>query len=154
MLEWLQLTPRRCRFVIPLIWVISMGLHGPYLYIFQYRRINNSSICFDSWEPAFDHKQAQRIYFTFISVILIAIPLTITTVLYLLIFRAIRRRKIFWQTVSSFRLQRQKENTAVVKKILAIMILLIICIIPIDILGFVFLFCMHGRKTFLAECTR
>ena len=136
------ITPRRCRFVIPLIWVISTGLHAPYFYMFRQRRFNNTSICFFSWEPAFDHKQAQRIYFTFISLILIAIPLTVVTVLYSLIFRAIRGQKIFWRAVSSFtfRLRRRKENTVVVKKILAIIILFVICILPTDVLGFLYLF--------------
>ena len=134
------ITPRRCKFVIPLIWVISMGLHGSYFYIFRQRQFNNSSICFYSWEPAFDHLQAQRIYFTFVSVTIIAIPLAVITVLYLLLFRAIRRQNSFWRTLSSFRLRRRKENTVIMKKILAIISLFVICILPIDILGFVFLF--------------
>ena len=134
------ITPRRRRVIIPLIWLISMSLHGPYLYVVRHERVNNSGICFFTWEPAFDNLQAQRIYFTLISVVLIAIPLAVITVLYSLTFRAIKRDQSFWQTMSSFRVQRRKEDTKITKKILAIIVLFVVCILPIDILGFLYLF--------------
>ena len=137
------ITSRRRRLVIPLIWLISMGLNGNYFYTVRFAPNNNTTHCTFSWEPAFHNLQAQRIYFVFISVILIAVPLTAITVLYSLIFRSIIRQKTFPPTVPSLRMQRRKEDAKVIKKILAIIILFVICILPTDILGLLYLFAWH-----------
>ena len=120
-------TPKRRKYVIGLIWLISMGLHATYFYVARQKRVNGISICFFSFEPAFDHLSASRIQFTIFSVFLIAIPLTIMTVLYSLIFRALRREKPFWRNSSSSLMKiRQKENTKIIRKILVIVFLFII----------------------------
>ena len=75
------ITPRRRRVLIPLIWLVSMGLHSTYLNTVRLKQVNNIRYCIFSWEPAFDSLKAQRIYFVAISVILIAIPLAVITVL-------------------------------------------------------------------------
>jgi len=135
------ITPKRLKFVIALIWLISMGLHGIYFYIARLQRVNGISICSFSFEPAFDNLQALRIHFTILSVFLIAIPLAIVTVLYSLIFRALRRQKPIWKGCSSSLMKsRRKENTKITKKILAIILLFVICIFPVDIIGFLFFF--------------
>ena len=139
-------TPKRRKFVIALIWLISMGLHAIYFYMARHQRVNGISICFFSFEPAFDHLSASRIQFTILSLFLIAIPLTIITVLYSLIFRALRREKHFWRNSSSSLMKiRQKENTKIIRKILAIVFLFVICILPIDILGILFLFVWYKK---------
>ena len=140
------ITPKRRRFVIGLIWVISMGLHGIYFYMARTERVNEISICFLSFEPAFDNLRASRINFIIISAFLIAIPLTIITILYSLIFRALRREKPFWQNSSSSLMKiRRKENTKIIRKILAIIFLFVICILPIDVVGFLFLYAWHKK---------
>ena len=48
------ITPKRLKFVIALIWLISMGLHGIYFYIARLKMLNGISIRFFSFEPAFD----------------------------------------------------------------------------------------------------
>ena len=140
-----MITARWRRLVLLIIWLLSMGLHSPYFYIARHQRVKNTIVCFFTWEPAFDHLRAQRIYFTIISATLIVIPLAVITFLYSLIFKAIRRQKTFWQTVSSFRLRRRKENTRITKKIIAIILLFVVCILPIDILGFLYLFAWQDK---------
>ena len=135
------ITPKRLKCVIAFIWLISMGLHGIYFYIARLQRMNGINICSFSFEPAFDNLQALRIHFTIVSVFLIAIPFAIVTVLYSLIFRALRRQKPIWKECSSSLMtSRRKENTKITKKILAIIFLFLICILPIDIIGFLFFF--------------
>ena len=48
------ITPRRRRVLIPLIWLIAMGLHGNYFYTVRLKQVNNIRYCIFSWEPAFD----------------------------------------------------------------------------------------------------
>ena len=139
-------TPKRRKFVIAFIWLISMGLHSIYFYVVRHQRVNAISICFFSFEPAFDHLSASRIQFTIFSVFLIAIPLTIITVLYSLVFRALRREKSFSRNCSSSMMKiRQRENAKIIRKILAVIFLFYICILPIDILGLLFLFVWYKK---------
>ena len=60
------ITPKRRKFVIALLWLISMSLHGIYFYIAQHQQANGISICFFSFEPAFDTLRALRIHFVII----------------------------------------------------------------------------------------
>ncbi|XP_020620945.1 neuromedin-U receptor 2-like [Orbicella faveolata] len=134
-------TPKRRKFVIALIWLISMGLHGIYFYMARHQRVNGISICSFSFEPAFDNLQSLRINFIILSVFLIAIPLSVIAVLYSLILRDLKRKKPFWQKSSSLLVKnRRKEDTKIVRNVLAIIILFVFCILPIDIVGFLFFF--------------
>ena len=138
------IAPRRRKVVIVSIWLIAMSLHGIYLYIYRVQRVNGANVCIFSFEPAFDNLQGLRVNFIILSLLLIVIPLGILIVLYSLMFKALEKRKSFWRKCSSSLLKtRQKENTQVIKKILAIICLFMICILPIDIVGFLFLFAWH-----------
>ena len=134
------ITPKRRKFVIALIWLIAMALHGIYFYTVHHEQVKGVSFCF------FDNPRVVKINFIVISVILIVIPLIIITALYSLIFRALKRQKPFWKGfASSFMKRRQKENTKIIWKILAIIVLFVICILPIDIIGFLFFFAWHKK---------
>ncbi|XP_078377270.1 QRFP-like peptide receptor [Oculina patagonica] len=140
------ITPKRRKFVIALIWLISMGLHGIYFYMARHQRVSGVSICFFSFEPDFDTLRALRIHFVILSFFLIAIPLSIVAVLYSLILRALKRQKPFWKKCSSSLMKsRRKENTTIIKRILAIMLLFVICILPLDIVGFLFFFVWYKK---------
>ena len=140
------ITPKRRKFVIGLIWLTSMGLHAIYFYIGRHQRVNEISICFFSFEPAFDTLRALRINFIILTVALIAIPLAVIIVLYSLILRDLKRKKPIWQKSSSSLLKgRRKENIKIVKNVLAIIILFVICILPIDIVGFLFFFVWYKK---------
>ena len=129
------ITPKRRKFVIALIWLISMALHGIYFYTVRHEQIKGISFCF------FDNPRAVKINFIFISVVLIAIPLIIITILYSLMFRNLKRQKTFSKGCSSLLMKRrQKENTKILWKILAVILLFVICNLPLDILGFLFFF--------------
>ena len=129
------ITPKRRKFVIAFIWLTSMGLHGIYFYTVRQKQVNGSSFC------VFHNQRVVRINFVITSVVLIAIPLTIITILYSLIFTALKRQQPYWRKCSSTLMKkRQKENTKIIKKILAIIFSFVICILPIDIIGFLFFF--------------
>ena len=53
------INPKRRKFVIALIWLISMGLHGIYFYIARLQRLNGVHICSFSFEPAFDKQKSK-----------------------------------------------------------------------------------------------
>ena len=133
------ITPKRRKFVIALIWLISMALHGIYFCTVRHEQVKGISFCF------FDNPQVVKINFIMISVVLIAIPLVIITVLNSLMFRALRRQKPFRKECSSSLMKRrQKENTRILWKILAIIVLFVICILPLDIIGFLFFFAWYN----------
>ncbi|XP_022787492.1 substance-K receptor-like [Stylophora pistillata] len=138
------ITPRRRKMVMVSTWLIAMSLHAIYLYIYRVERANGANVCFVNFDPGFDNLQGLRINFIILTLFLIVIPLRILIVLYSLIFKALEKQKSFWRKCSSSLLKsRQKENTEVIKKILVIISLFLICILPMDIVGLLFLFAWH-----------
>lgn len=139
------ITPRRLKFAIALIWLISMGLHAIYFYIARIERVRGSgesiSICFFSFEPAFDTVRGLRVNFIILSMFLIAIPLMVIIVLYSIMLRDLKGEKPYWRnSSSSFLKSRRKENAKIIWNILAIILLFFICMLPVDIVGFLFFF--------------
>ena len=132
------ITPKRRKFVIALIWLLSTALHGIYFYTVSHEQVKGISFCL------FHNPKAVKINFVMISVVLIAIPLIIITILYSLMFRALKRQKPCCKGCSSLLMKRrQKENTKILWKILAIILLFVICILPLDIIGLLFFFVWH-----------
>ena len=130
-----------CKVIIPLIWLVSMGLHAVYFYTFRVITIHDKSQCKLSWAPKFDQKDAQEIYYAILLVLLIAIPTCVLTSLYSVIIlnlkRGIKRCKSLSNFVTS---QRLKEDTKVVRNILAILIAFMVCIIPINVFAILLYF--------------
>ena len=58
------ITPKRCKVLIPLVWIISIELHSSYLYIFRLLSTNNTTFCIFDWEPALgSSKNARTIHY-------------------------------------------------------------------------------------------
>ena len=131
-----------CKFIIPLIWFVSMGLHAVYFHVFQILTDGNKTICAPSWAHRFNGRKSQEVYFVIIFVCLIAIPTCVVTLLYSVVILNLKRngntrRKYPSRCLASRRL---KEDTKVVRNIIAILLAFIVCIIPISVYGILFYF--------------
>ena len=131
-----------CKVIIPLIWLVSMSLHAVYFYTFRVITINDKSYCRLSWAPKFDQKNSQEIYYVILLVLLIAIPTCVLTSLYSVIILnlkrgGIKRCKSLSNCITS---QRLKEDTKVVRNILAILFAFMVCIIPINVFAILMYF--------------
>lgn len=134
------ITSKVCKAVIPIIWIIAVGLHSPYFYTLRLLVQDNKSYCEFNWAPKFDNRETQEKYFVFISIILIFLPLCVILTLYTRIVLELKKRNNINSTVSELRRQRQKEDIAIVKKILAIVFLFIVCIVPVTIMALLLYF--------------
>ena len=131
-------TPKRCKFIIPLLWLSSMGLHATYFYTVRLISQNNTTYCVFSWEPAFHPQKAQELYMIVIFIIVILLPFSVITVLYSRIIWSLRKEGL--ARPSSFSRRRHKENVKVFKYICAIMIAFAFCILPINIYAILYFF--------------
>ncbi|XP_078344597.1 substance-P receptor-like [Oculina patagonica] len=135
------ITSKVRKVLIAVIWIVAMGLHGTYFYTVRVvRALNNKSYCTFSWAPKFDERKTQEHYFVFISIFLIFLPLCVILTLYTLIILELKKRNVIEGGVSELRRQRQREDMAVVKKILAIVFLFVLCITPITIMALLLYF--------------
>ena len=145
-----------CKVIIPIIWIVAMGLHGTYFYTARLVMRDNKWYSTFSWEPKFEDRPTQEKYFLFISIVLIFLPLCVILAFYALIVIALRRTKLAVNGASELRRQRQKEDTAIVKRILILVFIFIFCITPITVSAFLFYFMWDWRlpcrmdKLFLA----
>lgn len=78
-------TPKRCKVIISLIWLSSMGLHDIYFYTFRLVSHNDTKIySISSWEPEFDLIKTQEQYIT-VLLVFVMLPFPILTLLYTII---------------------------------------------------------------------
>ncbi|KAL9972499.1 hypothetical protein ACROYT_G018814 [Oculina patagonica] len=131
-----------CKIIIPLIWFMSMGLHAVYFYVFQILTDNAKTICAPSWAPAFDERKSQEVYYVILFVCLIAIPTCVVTFLYSAVILNLRRNGNARRKgpSSCMTARRLKEDTKVVRNIIAILIAFLVCVIPINVYGILFYF--------------
>ena len=123
-----------CKIVIPLIWIVSMSLHAVYFYIFRVVRYNAETYCAPSWAA-----KPQETYYLIGFVCLIAFPACLVTFLYFRVILNLKRSR-----VSKFKgpssLKRLREDTKVVRNIMAVLIAFLVCTIPINVYGILFYF--------------
>ena len=134
------ITSKVCKVVIAIIWIVALGVHGTYFYTVRLVVRNNKSYCTFSWAPKFEERQTQERYFIFISVSLILLPLCVIFTLYVLIVLDLKRRSRTESGASQLRRQRQKEDAAIVKRIMCIVFLLVLCVTPITVAAFLYYF--------------
>ena len=134
------ITPKRCKIIIPLVWLSSMGLHAIYFYTIRIVTDNGTTYCKFNWAPAFDPRKAQEQYIIIVFVFIVILPFSIITVLYSLILWSLRKKKGINCFSSEFSRQRHNENTKIFRYIFAIMFSFTICILPVFIYGILFYF--------------
>ena len=135
------ITSKVCKIIIPITWIVAMCIHGTYFYTLRLVMLDNKWYCTFSWTPKFDERPTQERYFLFVSVLLIFLPLCAILTLYALIVIELKKRKTDADRgASGLRRQRQKEDTAIVKKILIIVFIFVLCITPITVLGLLYYF--------------
>ena len=138
------ITSKVCKVIIPIIWIVAMSLHGTYFYTARLAMRDNKWYCMFSWAPKFEER-TQEGYFLFLSVILIFLPLCVILTLYALIVVEVKKRDLAENVASELRRHRQRENTAIVNKVLIIVFLFVLCITPITVLGLIFYFSWDWR---------
>ena len=129
------ITPKMCRVIICVIWVVAMGIHSPYFYTFRLDIYNNFTYCISKWEPAFDTVSTQKVYFLIICIVLILFPIIVITILYTAIGVEIWRQKGPIERSSRKRQRREYENRKVLKQVVTVVVVFISCITPITIFG-------------------
>lgn len=134
------ITSKVCKFVIPIIWIVALGVHGPYFYTVRLVKQDNNSYCTFSWATKLAERPTQERYFIFISIFLILLPLSVIFTLYVFIVLELKRRPPTKSGTSELRRQRQREDATIVKKILCIVFLFVLCITPITIAGLLYYF--------------
>ena len=137
--ELMMQPAKLCKIIISLIWIISMGLHLVYFYIFRLETNGTETYCILSWAPKFDNRKSQEIYFFILLVCLIAIPTCIVIILYSAIILNLKRSRIASKGPSSCLTSRRlREDTKVVRIIMAILTALVVCVIPLNVCGILF----------------
>ena len=133
------ITSKVCKVIIPITWIVAMCIHSTYLYTVRLVMQEDRLYCAFRWAPL-DERSTQERYFLFVSVLLIFLPLCAILTLYALIVIELKKRKTNADGASGLRRQRQKEDAAIVKKILIIVFIFVLCITPITVSGLLYYF--------------
>ena len=90
--------------------------------------------------PEFDEQRTQERYFVVVSVFLIFLPLCVVLTLYALILKELKKGKPLENGAPAVRRQRQREDTAIEKRIIIIVFLFVLCISPVTVLALLYYF--------------
>lgn len=135
-----MVTVRRCKIIIPLVWLTSMCLHAIYFYTVRLVSHNGQTYCIFSWTPAFHPQRAQEQYVIVLLVFVVTLPLSIIALFYSRIICSLKKEGTARGSTSSFYRQRHAENTRVFKYIFAIMAAFLFCVLPMYVYGILYFF--------------
>ena len=140
------LSQRVCKILIPAVWFVAMCIHSPYLFGFRLNIEDDKFYCRFSWAPKFDERRTQEVYTIFISIFLIFLPLLIIVTLYSLIICDLKKqRKLNENGILNLRRQRQKEDAAILRGILTVILLFILCVTPLIVTALTFYFAWNWQ---------
>ena len=117
-----------------------MCLHGSYFYTARLVRQDNKLYCSFSWAPEFDKQRTQERYVVVVSVFLIFLLLCVVLTLYTLILKELKKGKPLENGAPAVKRQRQREDTAIEKRIVIIVFLFVLCITPVTVLALLYYF--------------
>ena len=142
------LSQRVCKIMIPAVWFVAMCIHSPYLFGFRLNLEDDKFYCRFSWGPKFDERRTQEVYAVFISIFLIFLPLLIIVTLYsLIIYDLKKQRKLNENGTLNLRRQRQKEDAAILRGVLTVILLFILCVTPLIVTAFIYYFAWNWQMT-------
>jgi len=129
-----------CKIIVPTIWLISIGLHAIYFYIFRLVTADSKTYC----APKFDQKKSQEAHFTVTFVCLIAIPTCVVTFLYSAVILNLNRSRHTCTrgqgSSRSMKSERLREDKKVIRIIIVILLAFIVCVMPINLYAILFYF--------------
>ena len=127
--------------IIPSIWIVSIVLHSFYFYTFKIKSEDGKKMyCSPSWAPKFDEKGSAQIQYVVLLVVIV-VPLCVVTVLYSVIIINLKRGMARCKALpTSITARRLKEDAKVVKNVIAILVVFITCIAPVNVYAILFYF--------------
>lgn len=134
------------KIALPFVWLIAIGIHSPYFYIYRIYVLEGESYCLLNWSPPFDDLKAQKFYFVVLSILLFILPLFVIATLYTAVIVRLKRQQFPGYQSETARNLRQKRNKAILQLCVVIVMVFIVCWTPF--VSYVFL------KFFLWETPR
>lgn len=133
---------RKCGASIALTWVVSLGLHSPYILTRQIRDTPNGLICYVDWHGAFGRASSFEPYFISLFFLLVVAPICLLIILYTIIILKLREQSCPRNlTISKGERQRRlRRERKVLTMAVAIVVGFGLCMAPFCIYAFMFMF--------------
>lgn len=130
------ITKRRAKVLIGILWLTGAIFNAPLLYAMKLYENGEKSQCYENWAPHFDNERASKDYTILLFVFLYAIPLILVIIFYSALLRELWRGKHLHhnKTVAC------KENQAVLRMIVTVIVTFAVCWLPVHVTIFVVLF--------------
>ena len=135
----------KVKFVIPVTWIVALGLHSVYFYTFQLCDVHGKVLCCQTWPSS----RSKMIYYLFILIVVFALPLFAIIALYAQILVKLRRRKCPGERSGSTRSQRnerQRQHGNIFRMAVAIVVVFFLCFAPLVVLALLSLQAVHFEK--------
>ena len=131
------ITRKRCKVIIALVWLLSMGLHSTNVYTYQLVSNTNKTKC--DWSLDFGPQKVLEPYMIVLFTLL-PLPFPVLTVIYSRIILNLIKERIENGSLSIISRKRHEENVKVIKNICVIMVPFVFRVLPLYIYGILCLF--------------
>lgn len=124
------------KFVIPMTWLMAVGLHAPYLQVFKLCLIHGNLYCCQRWSMS---TRSKFIYFVLILSLVFGVPLITIVILYAFIVYKLFRQKLPPGARNSITQnqqdRRERQNRNILKMAVTIVVIFFLCFSPLVILA-------------------
>lgn len=122
------------RYFIPMMWLIAVGIHAPYLQVFKLCLVHGNLYCCQRWTISVESK---LIYFVLILSLVFGVPLITIIMLYAGIVYKLFRQKLPPGARNSITLKqqnrRERQNRNILKMAVTIVVIFFLCFTPLVI---------------------
>lgn len=139
-LRFLLISSKRCRYFIPVIWIVALAVHSLYLFALKVVEYSEGLACVRDWHGVFGESFSPAGYFLGLTIVVIFVPLVSTAVLYFAIALRIKSQKIPGEQSANARKQRLKRKRNVLKLSIAVVLVFAVCWLPFSIMVLFHLF--------------
>ncbi|XP_022804317.1 RYamide receptor-like [Stylophora pistillata] len=127
------ISSKRCRFFIPVTWIIALAFNCPQLIAYRLVQYPKRLVCEPKWNGAFGESSSYKNYVLARSAVFWQIPLVLIVVLYIAILKKVKSQKIPGEQCLNTREQRARRERNVLKMSVAIMMTFAVCWLPVSI---------------------
>lgn len=118
-----------------IVWFVSFASMIVFLVVQRVNEFDDGTVlCHIEWNPEFHPYYSPRVFYSLVSVILYILPLSCTTVMYIIIIRKLWRRRVPGNRSEVNRRAAIRSRKSVIKMLIVVLVVFTLCWLPVHIM--------------------
>lgn len=118
-----------------IIWLVSFASMIVFLVVHRVNEFNDGTVlCQIEWNPEFHPYHSPKVFYSLVSIILYVVPLSCTSVMYIIIIRKLWRRRVPGNRSEVNRRAAIRSRKSVIKMLIVVLVVFALCWLPVHIM--------------------